>query len=103
MENLNVAHVPPDNLQDDEDLQYISEEDPLADNGDNIYEDAEESDESEEGYVEVSDTVREEMSKLEKIFQKKGLKFRMIDRIGEGTWLEAPIASSHQHALRLGL
>ncbi|KAI4290379.1 MAG: hypothetical protein L6R35_000343 [Caloplaca aegaea] len=86
MENLNVAHVPPDNLQDDEDLQYISEEDPLADNGDNIYEDAEESDESEEGYVEVSDTVREEMSKLEKIFQKKGLKFRMIDRIGEGTF-----------------
>ncbi|KAL8650743.1 MAG: hypothetical protein Q9210_003644 [Variospora velana] len=86
MENLDVAHAPPDNLQDDEDLQYISEGDPLADNGDNLYEDAEESEESEGGYVEVSDTVREEMSKLEKIFQKKGLKFRMIDRIGEGTF-----------------
>ncbi|KAI4097076.1 MAG: hypothetical protein LQ344_000485 [Seirophora lacunosa] len=87
MEDLQVAHAQPDHLEDDEDdLQYISEDDPLADNGDGLYEDAAESEESEEGYVEVSDTAREEMTKLEKIFQRKGLKFRMIGRIGEGTF-----------------
>lgn len=100
MEDLQVAHAQPDHLEDDEDdLQYISEDDPLADNGDGLYEDAAESEESEEGYVEVSDTAREEMTKLEKIFQRKGLKFRMIGRIGEGTCLDPFSISSSQHAL----
>ncbi|KAL8972410.1 MAG: hypothetical protein Q9183_000571 [Haloplaca sp. 2 TL-2023] len=72
----------------DEDCQFTSEGNAELDDGGVAYEDADSrsSEDSEEECLEVNDTVREEMSKLEHIFQGKGLKFRMIDRIGEGTF-----------------
>ena len=45
------------------------------------------SDDSEnlsEEHAAVEDSVREEMIKLEQMFKGMGLKYRMIDRIGEG-------------------
>ncbi len=73
-------------LTEEEALHYTSEGDPIANDGNDAYEDSDDSAESEESCGEVSEVVREEMCKLEKVFQKKGLKFRMIDRIGEGTF-----------------
>ena len=73
----------------DEDRQFTNEGNADVDDGGVAYEDADSrsSEDSEEECLEVNDTVREEMSKLEHIFQDKGLKFRMIDRIGEGKYL----------------
>ncbi|KAL8823234.1 MAG: hypothetical protein Q9191_006049 [Dirinaria sp. TL-2023a] len=51
-----------------------------------LYESSEESESSIESPVEVNETVREDMCKLEEVFVDMGLKFRMIDRIGEGTF-----------------
>ncbi|KAL8695370.1 MAG: hypothetical protein Q9218_000129 [Villophora microphyllina] len=70
----------------DEGLNFTSEGDFAAEDDNVVYEDSEDSEDSEEDYAQVSETVREEMSKLERTFQAKGLKFRMIDRIGEGTF-----------------
>ena len=36
----------------------------------------------------VDETVREDMLKLEESFQEHGMKFRLIDRIGEGKYAE---------------
>ena len=48
------------------------------------HEDSECSDDSSEHSPEIDDVVRQDMDKLENIFHDIGLKFRMIDRIGEG-------------------
>ena len=56
-----------------------------------IYESSDESNSSAESQVEVNEGVREDMCKLEEVFLSMGLKFRMIDRIGEGTRLSFPI------------
>ncbi|KAL9602937.1 MAG: hypothetical protein Q9219_001462 [cf. Caloplaca sp. 3 TL-2023] len=74
-------------LRDGEDgLHFTSEGDSVVEDGQNFYQDSEDSDESDEEYGEINEMVREEMSKLERVFQKKGLRFRMLDRIGEGTF-----------------
>lgn len=87
MGDLLVRQAQLGDFQEAEDgLHYTSEGDSIAEDGNNVYEDTEDSADSEEVYGEISELAREEMSKLEKIFQKKGLKFRMIDRIGEGTF-----------------
>lgn len=66
-------------------MDFTSEGEFVVEEDDNIvYEDSEDSEDSAEDYAQVSETVREDMTKLEKTFQAKGLKFRMIDRIGEG-------------------
>ncbi|KAL9586123.1 MAG: hypothetical protein Q9212_001104 [Teloschistes hypoglaucus] len=65
---------------------FTSEGDLVVEDDDVVYEDSEESEDSEEDDAQVSETVREDMAKLERTFQAKGLKFRMIDRIGEGTF-----------------
>lgn len=39
---------------------------------------------SSKSHRDIEDSVREEMAKLEDTFQGLGLKYRMIDRIGEG-------------------
>ncbi|KAL8737702.1 MAG: hypothetical protein Q9181_001420 [Wetmoreana brouardii] len=70
----------------DEGLVFTSDVDVVDGHHDNIYEGTEVSEESQEEHVEVNEAVKEEMTKLENIFQAKGLKFRMIDRIGEGTF-----------------
>ncbi|KAI4260918.1 MAG: hypothetical protein LQ352_000073 [Teloschistes flavicans] len=68
-------------------MDFTSEGEFVVEEDDNIvYEDSEDSEDSAEDYAQVSETVREDMTKLEKTFQAKGLKFRMIDRIGEGTF-----------------
>ena len=54
-----------------------------------------EEEELEEGYSEssssseeenIDDTVREDMLKLEESFARHGMEFRLIDRIGEGSY-----------------
>ena len=54
---------------------YIEEEE-----GDDY---SEESGSSSEGEL-IDETVREDMQKLEETFEENGMKFRLIDRIGEG-------------------
>lgn len=49
-----------------------------------LYESSEESESSIESPVEVNEAVRDDMCRLEEVFVDMGLKFRMIDRIGEG-------------------
>ncbi|KAL8930298.1 MAG: hypothetical protein Q9172_000006 [Xanthocarpia lactea] len=62
-------------------------EGPLVDeDGNTVYDDSEDSDESDETQGEISELAREEISKLDSIFHAKGLKFRIIGRIGEGTF-----------------
>ena len=49
------------------------------------YTDGSDSSESSSGeHLHIEDSVREEMIKLEHTFKGMGLKYRMIDRIGEG-------------------
>ncbi|KAL8840566.1 MAG: hypothetical protein Q9170_001252 [Blastenia crenularia] len=87
MENQIVRSAQLNGFQEAEEELYFTSEDELTnENGNSIYEDSEQSEESEEAYEEVSEMAKEEMSKLERIFQRKGLKFRLIDRIGEGTF-----------------
>lgn len=57
----------------------------MDEDGNTVYDQSEDSEESEEPNEEVGELAKEEMSKLEGIFQAKGLKFRLIGRIGEGT------------------
>lgn len=90
MDNLFVPQPQLRDLQEvGEDLQFTSEGDDVVGDGNIAYEDSDNrsTEDSDEDYPEVNETVREEMSKLEQIFQGKGLKFRMIDRIGEGKYL----------------
>ena len=47
---------------------------------------SDESDDSLEPRYQISATVIEEMRKLERMFQEKGMRYRLIDRIGEGTY-----------------
>ena len=47
-------------------------------------EDSECSEASSEHSPEIDEVVKQDMDKLENIFQDIGFKFRMIDRIGEG-------------------
>ncbi|KAL9000824.1 MAG: hypothetical protein Q9169_000578 [Polycauliona sp. 2 TL-2023] len=58
----------------------------IDENANTAYDHSEESEESDEPFEEISEQAREELSKLEGIFHAKGLKFRMIGRIGEGTF-----------------
>ena len=72
---------------DDEDASDdcgITNRNEMAAAGYQMYEGSEDSGELAEYHDEISESVREEMAKLENIFRKKGLNFRMIDRIGEG-------------------
>ena len=46
------------------------------------------SESSSEEHAAVEDSVREDMVKLEQTFKGMGLKYRMIDRIGEGDALD---------------
>lgn len=50
------------------------------------YESSDCSDSSSEGPQEIDAVVREDMGRLESIFDNMGFKFRMIDRIGEGQY-----------------
>ncbi|KAG8529334.1 uncharacterized protein KY384_005970 [Bacidia gigantensis] len=55
----------------------------------NDAEDSEVSDGSEDVSTrrqQIAQVVREDMAKLDRIFREKGMKYRMIDRIGEGTF-----------------
>lgn len=53
--------------------------------GEELLEESQRSvDESDEDEIEVDKSVQEEMAKLEDTFHERGLKYRMIDRIGEG-------------------
>ncbi|KAL9005031.1 MAG: hypothetical protein Q9188_002180 [Gyalolechia gomerana] len=70
----------------EEELHLASEGDPVADYTNYFHEDSEQTEESEDECGEISEMATKEMAKIERIFQKKGLKFRMIDRIGEGTF-----------------
>ncbi len=54
------------------------------DDDDQGYSDGSDGSESSEEHVVVEDSVREDMVKLEQTFKGMGLKYRMIDRIGEG-------------------
>lgn len=68
----------------EEELHLTSEGDPIAEDTNYFHEYSEQTEESEDECGEISEMARKEMAKIERIFQKKGLKFRMIDRIGEG-------------------
>lgn len=54
------------------------------DGDDQGYSDGSDGSESSEEHVVIEDSVREDMAKLEQTFKGMGLKYRMIDRIGEG-------------------
>lgn len=91
MENPLVAQAQLDGHREAEEApHYTSEGDPIAEDGNEVYEDSEDSEEPGE-YEENSELARDEMSKFERIFRRKGLKFRMIDRIGEGMILSRSV------------
>ena len=71
-----------------EQVEYTSEGAMMDEDGNIAYDHSEESEESEEPFEEISELAREEMSKLENIFRAKGLRFRMIGRIGEGKYVQ---------------
>ena len=71
-----------------EQLDYTTEDAMRDENANTAYDHSEESEESEEPFEEISELAREEMSKLENIFHAKGLKFKMIGRIGEGKYVQ---------------
>ncbi len=54
------------------------------DDDDQGYSDGSDGSESSEEHVVIEDSVREDMAKLEQTVKGMGLKYRMIDRIGEG-------------------
>ncbi|KAI4199516.1 MAG: hypothetical protein LQ350_004582 [Teloschistes chrysophthalmus] len=87
MENPLVSRSRMENSPEVEEGQdFTSEGDLVVEDDDVVYEDSEESEDSEEDDAQVSETVRDDMAKLERTFQAKGLNFRMINRIGEGTF-----------------
>jgi len=65
-----IPDLTPDEVEDDEQQEY--------------YESSDGSESSSESLAEIEPAVREDMDKLEDTFHDMGLKFRMIDRIGEG-------------------
>lgn len=65
-----VPDLTPDGAEDDEEQEY--------------YESSDGSESSSDSLAEIDPAVREDMDKLEDVFHDMGLKFRMIDRIGEG-------------------
>lgn len=71
-----------------EQLDYTSEGAMMDEDGNTAYDHSEESEVSEEPFEAISELAREEMSKLENIFHAKGLRFRMIGRIGEGKYVQ---------------
>ncbi|KAL8701917.1 MAG: hypothetical protein Q9224_000271 [Gallowayella concinna] len=82
-----VSQYQPHDLQGTEEGSEFTSDGGLVDeDGNVVYEHSDESEDSEEPFEEISELAREEMSKLEDIFHAKGLRFRMIDRIGEGTF-----------------
>ncbi|KAL9590741.1 MAG: hypothetical protein Q9203_000463 [Teloschistes exilis] len=87
MENPLVSQSRMENSPEvEEGRDFTSEGDFVVEDDDVVYENSDESDDSEEDDAQISETVREDMVKLERTFHAKGLKFRMIDRIGEGTF-----------------
>jgi hypothetical protein len=65
-----IPDLTPDEVENDEQQEY--------------YESSDGSESSSESLAEIEPAVREDMDKLEDTFHDMGLKFRMIDRIGEG-------------------
>ncbi|KAI4109229.1 MAG: hypothetical protein L6R37_000660 [Teloschistes peruensis] len=87
MENPLVSQSRMENSPEvEEGRDFTSEGNFVVEDDDVVYENSEESDDSEEDDAQISETVRDDMAKLERTFQAKGLKFRMINRIGEGTF-----------------
>ena len=52
--------------------------------GEDVSEESQRSEDESEDEVEVDKSVQDEMAKLEDTFKERGLRYRMIDRIGEG-------------------
>jgi len=65
-----IPNLTPDEAEDDEQEEH--------------YDSSEGSESSSGSLAEIDPAVREDMGKLEDTFHNMGLKFRMIDRIGEG-------------------
>ena len=66
--------------------QYLSKMDVMQgfeDNGETS-EVSGESDDDEDSVYQITASVKEDMRKLDGIFQEKGMRYRLIDRIGEG-------------------
>lgn len=55
-----------------------------------LSDDSEDTNLSSESQLDVDESVREEMNKLEETFEEIGMKFRLIDRIGEGWFSKRP-------------
>lgn len=68
--------------------EFTSDNGQVNECGNLVHEYSEDSEDSEEPYEGISEQAREEMTKLESIFHAKGLRFRMIDRIGEGMYVQ---------------
>ena len=47
---------------------------------------SDETDNSSERRNQIAAMVKEDMIKLERVFHEKGMKYRLVDRIGEGMW-----------------
>ena len=65
-------------------LDHNRREDFEDDEEEQSYSDGSDGSENSEEHAVVDDSVKEEMVKLEHMFKGMGLKYRMIDRIGEG-------------------
>jgi len=79
-ENPFVTHQPkPDGCIPDLTLDEVEDDEQQE-----YYESSDGSESSSESLAEIEPAVREDMDKLEDTFHDMGLKFRMIDRIGEG-------------------
>ena len=100
-----TAHAPATALSEKLGLSPISQYGSRAKQGEKaLSEESERSDDLLESEHEVDESVLEEMAKLENTFEEIGLKFRMIDRIGEGMlivsrwheWLDSYIANDYK-------
>lgn len=65
-------------------LELISGDSGDVEDEQQLYEGSEDSDSSAESQPEIDAADLQDMRALEKVFLEKGLKFRMVDRIGEG-------------------
>lgn len=82
-DNPFVTYIPEeDAVDEDPDLDPGDAED---DEQEEYFDDSEESEEVLEQPADLDPAVRQDMTRLEETFRNMGLKFRMIDRIGEGT------------------
>ena len=79
-----------------EDQSYVPElmPDNAEDEQQESYESSDDSESAAEDPDQIDEAVREDMDQLEDIFHSKGLKFRMIDRIGEGDICSFPLMST---------